>query len=90
MIHQIVGHDMGRSQRLAGVHQQGLGTQLGINDEHAAGFTRRGHDAGAGVEVMIEGALGGFVEFLGVEAFVRGCGIGVRGIGCNFEHGMDL
>ncbi|MNN67015.1 hypothetical protein D3C81_1826230 [compost metagenome] len=64
MIHQIVGHDIGRRQRLTRVHQQGFGTEIGIDDEHRAGCARGGHDRRAGVEVMIEGALGGFVEFV--------------------------
>ncbi|MNE74706.1 hypothetical protein D3C80_1708010 [compost metagenome] len=62
MIHQIVGHDIGRRQRLTGVHQQGFGTEFGIDDEHRAGCARSDHDVGAGVEVVIERALGGFVE----------------------------
>ncbi|MNR37378.1 hypothetical protein D3C85_1553880 [compost metagenome] len=86
MIHQIGGHDIGRRQRFAGMHQQGLYIEFGIDDEHGTGFTRRGHDAGAGAEVMIEGALGGFVGFLGVGGFVRGCRISVRRVGCDFEH----
>ncbi|MNR13475.1 hypothetical protein D3C85_1298830 [compost metagenome] len=73
MIHQIVGHDIGRRQRLAGMHQQGFGTEFGIDDEHRAGCARSGHDVGAGVEVVI-------------EAFVRGGWGGIRRIGCHFEH----
>ncbi|MNJ73537.1 hypothetical protein D3C77_703410 [compost metagenome] len=60
MIHQIVGHDIGRRQRLAGMHQQGFGIEFGIDDEHRAGFVRGGHDVGA----QFEGALGGFVELV--------------------------
>ncbi|MCY1251295.1 hypothetical protein D9M72_650380 [compost metagenome] len=71
MIRQIVGHDIGRRQRLAGVHQQGLGIEFGIDDKHGAGLARRRHDLGAGVEV---------------EAFARGCRIGFRRVGCDLEH----
>jgi hypothetical protein len=37
-------------------------------------------------EVVIEGAVGGFVEFFGIEGFVGGCWIGFRWVGCGFEH----
>ncbi|MOA27246.1 hypothetical protein D3C78_1481080 [compost metagenome] len=86
MIHQIVGHDIGRRQRFAGVHQQGFGTEFGVHDEHGAGCARGGHDVGARVEVVIERALGGFVELFGVGAFVRGGRVGFRRIWSYLEH----
>ena len=38
------------------------------------------------LEVVIEGAVGGFVEFFGIEGFVGGCWIGFRWVGCRFDH----
>ncbi|MNL85892.1 hypothetical protein D3C87_2143790 [compost metagenome] len=75
MIHQIVGHDIGRRQRFTGVHQQSFDIEFGIDDKHGTGLARRRHDVGAEVEI---------------EAFVRGCRISVRRVGCDLEHGMDL
>ncbi|MGK3119056.1 hypothetical protein [Pseudomonas corrugata] len=39
-----------------------------------------------GLEVVVEGSLGGLVELGGVEGFVGGQWVGVRGIGCWFDH----
>ena len=39
-----------------------------------------------GAEVMVEGAFGGFVEFFGVEGFVRGGGFVFWGVGCWLDH----
>jgi hypothetical protein len=40
-----------------------------------------GHDVGGRVEVVIEGALGGFVELLGIGAFVGEAGSDSGGLG---------
>ena len=37
-------------------------------------------------EVMVEGALGGFVEFFGIEGFVGGCGLVFGNIGRRIGH----
>jgi hypothetical protein len=37
-------------------------------------------------EVVVEGAVGGFVEFFGIEGFVGGNVVGFRRIWCWFEH----
>jgi hypothetical protein len=46
---------------------------LGIDEEHLVGGVWRGHDVGTGVEVVVEGAVGGFVEFPGVDGGLAGC-----------------
>ena len=63
LIRQIHGHDIGWCQRLASMAQQGFGIELRVDDEHGAGCARGGFDVGSQVEVVIEGAVGGFVEF---------------------------
>ncbi|KKX63378.1 hypothetical protein PU99_10845 [Pseudomonas putida] len=40
MIRQIQRHDIGRSQRLTGVGQQGFGIELRVDDEHGAKLAR--------------------------------------------------
>ena len=40
-----------------------------------------GHDVGGRVEVVIEGALGGFVELLGIGAFIGEAGSDSGGLG---------
>jgi hypothetical protein len=54
------------------VGQQGFGIELRVDDEQGAGCARGSFDVGSRVEVMIEGVVGGFVEFFWVEGIVRG------------------
>ena len=59
---EVVEHFAGGAEGFAGVGQQGFGVVGGVGEVHGVGFVDRGHDAGAGAEVVVEGAFGGFVE----------------------------
>jgi len=59
---EVVVHFAGGAEGFAGVGQQGLGVVGGVGEVHAVGFVDRGHDAGAGAEVVVEGAFGGFAH----------------------------
>ncbi|MCY1433204.1 hypothetical protein D9M71_492260 [compost metagenome] len=63
--------------------QQTFGVDAGCYDENRIGFFCSSVDAGGQIDVVVEGAIGSFVEFLRVDGNV----IGFRGIGCWFEHG---
>ncbi|MNY43547.1 hypothetical protein D3C86_1785170 [compost metagenome] len=41
---QVMGHDIRRGQRFAGVGQQGFGVDVGVDGEQCGGFVRGGHD----------------------------------------------
>ncbi|MNR00725.1 hypothetical protein D3C85_1165070 [compost metagenome] len=63
--------------------QQGSGIEFRVDDEHGAGSARVVHDGDVRLWVIVEGVLSG------VEGFVRRCRIGVRRVGCDFEHGKS-
>ncbi|MNF17346.1 hypothetical protein D3C80_2207870 [compost metagenome] len=63
MIGQIHRHDIGRRQRLTGMGQQGFGIEFWVDDEHGAKCARGVHDGDVRLQVVVEGALGGVVEF---------------------------
>jgi len=54
--------------------------------EHGAGFVEA-QSEGVGFEVVVEGAFGGFVEFLRAREFVGGGVVGFGGILRGIEHG---
>ena len=70
---KVTEHDRGRGQGFAGSGQQGFGIGFGIDEEHLVGGVWRGDDAGTGIEVVVEDAVGGSVEFSGVDGGVGGC-----------------
>ncbi len=83
---EISGHSFGTGQGFRSVGQQFFAIDTGSDEVSGIGFEQR-LSGEQRVEVMIEGALGGFVEFLGVESFVRrGC-IGFRWVWRWFDHG---
>jgi len=53
------------------VDQQGFRVEVRVDDEHRAGRARPGLDV-FDVEVIVEGALGGLVAFLGIGDFRKG------------------
>jgi len=84
---EVVEHFAGGAEGFAGVREQGFGVALRVGEVHGFGFVGAGHDWGGRGEVMVEGAFGGFVEFFGIEGFVRGCEVGFWWVGCWFDHG---
>ncbi len=62
-----------------------------VDDEQGAGFARCGgvFDE-AGVEVVVDGAVGGFLEFLRFEERVGESRIGKGWIGRYLFHGLSL
>ncbi|MGF6331877.1 hypothetical protein ABH909_004755 [Pseudomonas sp. BS3782 TE3695] len=68
---KVIGHDPGQPaiRRHA---PTGFGIDTGRNDEHRAGFSRGGVYTGGQVDVLIEAAVGGFVEFLRIDWGVWG------------------
>lgn len=64
---EVAEHFAGRAQGFAGVGEQRFGVVGRVGEEHRFRLVGRAHDMGAGVEVVIEGAVGGVVEFSGVD-----------------------
>jgi hypothetical protein len=60
---EIAQHHTGRRQRLTGIDQQGFVIGVGSDEVDGAGFTW-GVFGNNRLEVVIEGAVGGVVEFL--------------------------
>ncbi len=64
------------------MHQQGFVVRSRVDDEQGAGFARCGRVFDeAGVEVVMDGAVGGFLEFLRFDERVGEGWIGKRWIG---------
>ena len=61
---EVDQHFAGRAEGFVGVGQQRFGVVPGIGQVHGFRLVGAGHDVGGGVEVEVEGAVGGFVEFL--------------------------
>ncbi|MNT97029.1 hypothetical protein D3C72_2392540 [compost metagenome] len=53
MIRQIQRHDVGRSQRLTGVGQQGFDIEFRVDDEHAAEFAWGGLNVGSRGDAVV-------------------------------------
>ena len=82
----IPQHHRRRTQRFTGVRQQFLGGDFGVGEEHGVGCVGRGHNLAGGVQVVVEGAFGGFAEFSGIGGFVGGDRFGFGWVRCDFEH----
>jgi len=88
-IGEVVQHDVGRAEGFDGVDQQGFAVAGRVGLVEAVGGVRRGHDVGCHrAEVVVEGAVGGFVESLRIRAFVGGRWVGFdfRWVRSWFEH----
>jgi len=77
----VAGHQAGLGQGFAGMDQQAFAVLFGGNLEHRAGFVKA-QGQGVGFEVVVEGAFGGFVEFLRIGGFVGRGVVGFWRIGC--------
>lgn len=55
-----VEHFAGGAQGLAGVGEQGFGVVDRVGQVHRGGFVDAAHDVGAGAEIMVQRAFGGF------------------------------
>ncbi len=58
----VAGHQAGLGQGFAGMDQQAFAVLMGGDLEQGAGFVEA-QGQGVGFEVMVEGAVGGVVEF---------------------------
>jgi len=79
---EVSGHGFGASQGFRGIGQQFFAVDAGGDEVTSVGFEHR-FSGEQRIEVVIEGAFGGFVECLGVEGLVG------RG-GCRFRVGWVL
>jgi hypothetical protein len=64
MVDQVMNHDIDRGQRFDQIHHQGFGRGFRVYGKQGTDGARGGLDVGGRGEVVIEGAFGGFVEFL--------------------------
>ena len=64
MIHQVMNHHVDRGQRFDQINREGFGRGLWVYGKQGAGCAWRGFDVGSRGEVEVEGAFGGFVEFV--------------------------
>ena len=88
VVGEVAGDGADGQEVFGGVGHQGFGIGAGGEAEEA-GFAF-GLGFGAWFEVVVEGAFGGFVEFLGFQRFVGRYVWGFGGIGCWFDHSVLL